>query len=151
MVGGGAGNAANNVAALGGRVRLAGRVGADAEGRRLLASFLVIPAPQGFLLSWTLLRFFLLPFLSRTRPQDNVAFAADIPAEDLLALHDALEQLAAHDPAKARLVELRFFAGLTLEQAAECLGISLSTADRAWRYARAWLYSAMADDGPEGK
>jgi DNA-directed RNA polymerase specialized sigma24 family protein len=46
-------------------------------------------------------------------------------------------------PVKARLVELRFFAGLTLEQAAECLGISLSTADRSWRYARAWLYTAM--------
>jgi RNA polymerase sigma factor (TIGR02999 family) len=75
--------------------------------------------------------------------------AADGPAEDLLALHDALEQFAAHDPVKARLVELRFFAGLTLEQAAECLAISLSTADRAWRYARAWLYTAMAGDDSE--
>jgi len=45
------------------------------------------------------------------------------------------------------LVELRFFGGLTLEQAAACLSISLSTADRAWRYARAWLYAAMADAG----
>ena len=73
------------------------------------------------------------------------------PAEDLLALHDALEQFAAHDPVKARLVELRFFAGLTLEQAAECLDISPSTADRAWRYARAWLYAAMAGDESEKK
>jgi RNA polymerase sigma factor (TIGR02999 family) len=55
------------------------------------------------------------------------------PAEDLLVLHDSLEQFAAHDPLKAKLVELRFFAGLTLEQAAECLDISSSTADRAWR------------------
>ena len=70
---------------------------------------------------------------------------------DLLALHDALEQFAAHDPVKARLVELRFFAGLTLEQSAECLDISLSTANRAWRYARAWLYSAMSDDESEKK
>jgi DNA-directed RNA polymerase specialized sigma24 family protein len=63
-----------------------------------------------------------------------------------------LEQLAAHDPLKAKLVELRFFAGLTLAQAAECLDISLSTADRGWRYARAWLYAAMAgDDKPEKK
>ena len=63
---------------------------------------------------------------------------------DLLALHEALEQFALHDPVKAKLVELRFFGGLTLIQAAECLEISLSTADRAWRYARAWLYAAMA-------
>lgn len=74
--------------------------------------------------------------------------ALDTP-EELLALHEALERLAAHDPTKAKLVELRFFAGLTLEQAAECLGISLSSADRAWRYARAWLYAAMSD-GEEG-
>jgi RNA polymerase sigma factor (TIGR02999 family) len=67
-------------------------------------------------------------------------------APELLALHDALERFAAHDPLKAKLVELRFFAGLTLAQTAECLNISLSTADRAWRYARAWLYSAMAGD-----
>ena len=60
-----------------------------------------------------------------------------------------LEQFALHDPLKAKLVELRFFGGLTLEQAAACLEISLSTADRAWRYARAWLYAAMADADPE--
>jgi DNA-directed RNA polymerase specialized sigma24 family protein len=68
-----------------------------------------------------------------------------------LALHEALEQFAAHDPLKAKLVELRFFAGLTLEQAADCLNISLSTADRTWRYARAWLYAAMANDQSEKK
>jgi RNA polymerase sigma factor (TIGR02999 family) len=70
------------------------------------------------------------------------------PDQDLLALHDALERFAARDPVKARLVELRFFAGLTLRQAADCLGISPSTADRGWRYARAWLYAAMSD-GPD--
>jgi RNA polymerase sigma factor (TIGR02999 family) len=63
---------------------------------------------------------------------------------ELLDLHEALEEFALHDPVKAKLVELRFFGGLTLAQAAECLEISLSTADRAWRYARAWLYDAMA-------
>jgi RNA polymerase sigma factor (TIGR02999 family) len=73
------------------------------------------------------------------------------PAQELLALHEALEQFAAHDPVKAKLVELRFFAGLTLEQAAHCLDISLSTADRAWRYARAWLYQAMAGENPGKK
>jgi RNA polymerase sigma factor (TIGR02999 family) len=82
---------------------------------------------------------------------DAEVLAAPESDEELLALHEALEQLAAHDPAKARLVELRFFAGLTLEQAAECLHISLSTADRAWRYARAWLYAAMAGGDSEKK
>jgi len=65
------------------------------------------------------------------------------PAEDLLAVHDALEQFAAHDPVKARLVELRFFAGLTLEQAAEALTISVRTAKRDWQNARAFLYAAL--------
>src|SRR5262245_37304511 len=71
------------------------------------------------------------------------------PAHDVLALHEALERIAAHDPLEARLVELRFFGGLTLEQAAECLDISLSTADRGRRNARAWLYTAMAGADPE--
>jgi RNA polymerase sigma factor (TIGR02999 family) len=70
-------------------------------------------------------------------------------AQEVLALHEALEQFAAHEPLKAKLVELRFFGGLTLEQTASCLDISLSTADRAWRYARAWLYAAMAGADPE--
>lgn len=74
----------------------------------------------------------------------DAIFSEDMDSE-VLALHEALEALAAHDPAKAKLVELRFFGGLTLEQAAECLEISLSTADRSWRYARAWLYAAMSE------
>jgi RNA polymerase sigma factor (TIGR02999 family) len=80
----------------------------------------------------------------RREPADLDALQDGGPVHDVLALHEALERLAAHDPVKAKLVELRFFAGLTLEQAAECLGISSRTADRAWRYARAWLYAAMA-------
>jgi RNA polymerase sigma factor (TIGR02999 family) len=82
---------------------------------------------------------------------DLDTLAAGGPAEDLLALHDALERFAEHDPVKARLVELRFFGGLTLQEAADCLDISPSTADRAWRYARAWLYAAMAGDHSEKK
>src|SRR5262249_41631096 len=78
-------------------------------------------------------------------------FGAVGSPQELLALHEALEQFSTHDPLKAKLVELRFFGGLTLEQAAEYLGISASTAARAWRYARAWLYAAMADQGPDGK
>jgi RNA polymerase sigma factor (TIGR02999 family) len=82
---------------------------------------------------------------------DLDALHAAGPDQELLALHEALDELAIHDPIKAKLVELRFFAGLTLEQAAQCLDISLSTADRGWRYARAWLYTAMADDNSERK
>jgi len=65
--------------------------------------------------------------------------AAPEPDDDLLALDAALAKLAEHDPVKARLVELRYFAGLSSDQAAEVLGISPSTADRHWVYARAWL------------
>ena len=64
------------------------------------------------------------------------------PAErdvDVLALEDALGELAALDPDKVRLVELRFFAGLNLEETAEVLGVSPSTVGREWRLARAWL------------
>jgi RNA polymerase sigma factor (TIGR02999 family) len=67
----------------------------------------------------------------------------------LLDLHEALERFAEVDPSRARLVELRFFTGMTLEEAASCLGVSLSTADRSWRYARAWLYDAMNANDPE--
>jgi RNA polymerase sigma factor (TIGR02999 family) len=87
----------------------------------------------------------------RREHPDLDALHASGPAAELLALHEALEQFAAREPLKAKLVELRFFAGLTLEHAAECLDISLSTADRAWRYARAWLYSAMTDSDSQKK
>src|SRR3954447_26807264 len=63
--------------------------------------------------------------------------------DELLALDEALRQLAVADPRRAELVRLRYFAGLTLEQAAELLGISRATADRHWAFARAWLYDAM--------
>jgi RNA polymerase sigma factor (TIGR02999 family) len=71
------------------------------------------------------------------------AVAAPEPDEELLALDEALQKLAAADPQKARLVELRYFAGLTGEQAAEVLGISPTTADRHWAYARAWLQAEV--------
>jgi RNA polymerase sigma factor (TIGR02999 family) len=69
-------------------------------------------------------------------------------AGDLLALDDALAALAREDPAKADLVKLRYFAGLTLEEAAACRGISLATAKRHWAVARAWLYDALRADDP---
>jgi RNA polymerase sigma factor (TIGR02999 family) len=75
----------------------------------------------------------------RLQRQQLEAVTAPEPDDDLVALDEALEKLAAQDPVKARLVELRYFAGLTGEQAAEVLGISPTTADRHWAYARAWL------------
>jgi RNA polymerase sigma factor (TIGR02999 family) len=71
---------------------------------------------------------------------DAMDAATDAADDQLLALHEALDHLAAHDPGKAELVQLRFFAGLTLAQAAQVLGCSLPTAKRHWAYARAWLY-----------
>src|SRR5262245_24475308 len=68
---------------------------------------------------------------------------APAPDDELLALDEALDRLAAEDPIQARLVELRYFSGLTGEQAAAVLGVSPSTADRHWAYARAWLQTAV--------
>jgi RNA polymerase sigma factor (TIGR02999 family) len=70
---------------------------------------------------------------------DANALAAPQPNIDLLALDAALHRLAEQDPLKARLVEMRYFAGLTGDQAAAVLGISPSSADRQWVYTRAWL------------
>jgi RNA polymerase sigma factor (TIGR02999 family) len=75
--------------------------------------------------------------------QQLAEVAAPQPDEDLLALDEALQKLAATDPDKAKLVELRYFAGLTGEQAARALGISPTTADRHWAYARAWLQAEV--------
>jgi RNA polymerase sigma factor (TIGR02999 family) len=69
------------------------------------------------------------------------------PDVDLLALNEALEKLERHDPRQAELVKLRFFAGLTIEQAAEALGVSTSTADNDWAYARCWLRVEMDKGG----
>src|SRR5262245_29968414 len=77
------------------------------------------------------------------RRQQLEGLAAPEPDEELLALDEALHKLAAADPQKAKLVELRYFAGLTGEQAAEVLGISPTTADRYWAYARAWLQAEV--------
>ena len=74
----------------------------------------------------------------------GVDAAIDAPNLDLLALHDALEKLEAKDARKAALVKLRFFAGLTSEQAAGALGIATSTADADWAYAKTWLRAEMS-------
>lgn len=74
------------------------------------------------------------------------SIAAPAPDDELLALHDALDRLAEAHPEKATLVKLRYFAGLTADQSAAALGISPSTADRHWAYARAWLRRDMSAD-----
>lgn len=77
--------------------------------------------------------------LQRVEYTDLEQPAGQLPDHRLLALGEALERLAAQDPEKAELVKLRFFAGLTLEEAAATLDISLAMAKRWWTYARAWL------------
>lgn len=81
-------------------------------------------------------------------PIDQVHPAVPIPSEGLLDLDDALARLAGFDPVKARIVELRFFAGLKVEELARVLGASESTIRREWRAARAWLRGEL--DGSHG-
>ena len=64
--------------------------------------------------------------------------------EDIIALDEALERLARIDPRQSRLVEMRFFGGLDLEEVAEVMGLSTATVKREWRSARAWLYQDLA-------
>ena len=71
---------------------------------------------------------------------DQIEIATTAPDDELLAVNDALEKLAAYDSQMAELVKLRYFVGLTTEDAAEVLGISVRTAERWWTYSRAWLY-----------
>jgi RNA polymerase sigma factor (TIGR02999 family) len=80
-------------------------------------------------------------------PLEEVDPPAGTPPEDLLALDEALEQLTRLDPAAAQLVKLRYFAGLSVEQAAASLNLATATAYRHWSFARAWLHRQIAD-GP---
>ncbi len=74
---------------------------------------------------------------------DGLEIPAPLPDDDLLALDEALDRLATTDPRAAELVKLCFFIGLTQEQAAKELGISISTVERTWAFARAWLFREM--------
>jgi RNA polymerase sigma factor (TIGR02999 family) len=86
----------------------------------------------------------------RHRVQLEVAESVvQAPSEDLLALDEALTRLTAHDPIKAEVVKLRFFAGLSMPEIAESLSLSLATVERYWTYARTWLYAELADEDPE--
>jgi RNA polymerase sigma factor (TIGR02999 family) len=79
------------------------------------------------------------------RDIDKIDLLTAVTPDQVLAIDDALSRLAVNDPAAAQLVELRYFAGLTVEEAARALGISPATAYRHWKYARAWLYSELCD------
>jgi RNA polymerase sigma factor (TIGR02999 family) len=82
---------------------------------------------------------------------ESIELAAPELGEELLALDAALERLAAKDAVKARLVKLRHFAGLTIEDAAQALGISTTTANRYWAYARAWLHQEIMGNAAAGE
>ncbi len=83
----------------------------------------------------------------RQRVELDQALLVNGPAEDVLALDEALAQLAQQEPAKAELVKLRYFGGLSLEEAAACLDISPATAKRYWAVARAWLFDRLSESG----
>ncbi len=78
---------------------------------------------------------------------DAIDVATKATPDQLLAIDDALAKLTREDPAAARLVELRYFAGLTVEESGKALGISTATAYRHWNYARAWLHSELLGTG----
>jgi RNA polymerase sigma factor (TIGR02999 family) len=79
---------------------------------------------------------------------DHIQLSAPELDGDLEALDEALNRLTAKDPVKADLVKLRHFAGLTIDEAAQALGISMTTANRYWAYARAWLHQEIISDRP---
>jgi RNA polymerase sigma factor (TIGR02999 family) len=81
-------------------------------------------------------------------PLEEGHLAASLPSEDLVALDEALARLEEHDADSAQLVKLRYFAGLSMADAAQALGISLRTAERNWTYSRVWLHRALS--GPDG-
>lgn len=80
---------------------------------------------------------------------DDVELTLDEPNNELLALDEALQELEQKHPRKAEIVKLRFFAGLTTEQAAAVLGVSISTAENDWAYARSWLRLRMGEPAGE--
>jgi RNA polymerase sigma factor (TIGR02999 family) len=82
--------------------------------------------------------------------QEAVSLAPS-PPDDLLALDEALTRLAAREPAKAELVKLRYFAGLSIDESADLMRISRTTAKRYWAFARAWLLAEIADAEAERK
>lgn len=83
-------------------------------------------------------------------PLEGLTLGDGDEGEDVLELHDALERLQASHPRVAELVELRYFAGLTMDEAARALGTSVATAERDWRFGRAWLRRSLAAEEDTG-
>jgi RNA polymerase sigma factor (TIGR02999 family) len=83
--------------------------------------------------------------VQRVNLEEALCYAQE-SAEELLSLHEALDKLAQEDAKKADLVKLRYFTGLSVQEAADVLGISRATADRYWGYAKVWLYCAISGD-----
>ena len=79
----------------------------------------------------------------RRQELDEARAVVEPPAENVLAVHEALEELEKQDPVKAQIVLLRYFSGLTTAETAEVLGLAASTLDRKWRYLRAWLLERL--------
>ncbi len=82
---------------------------------------------------------------------DSAALVSVAPPDEILALDDALQKLEQHDPVAGKLVKLRYYAGLPLDQAAETLGISSATAYRHWTFGRAWLHGQLLSDNPDAE
>jgi RNA polymerase sigma factor (TIGR02999 family) len=78
--------------------------------------------------------------------EEEILIVSQDKSSELLALNDALDELAKIDPEKARIVELRYFGGLSIEETAEVIGVSVPTVNRHWKMAKAWLYSELAND-----
>ena len=78
--------------------------------------------------------------------EEEILIVSHDRSAELVALDDALENLAKLDEQKARIVELRYFGGLSIEETAEVMGVSVPTINRQWRMAKAWLYSEVAGD-----
>ena len=81
---------------------------------------------------------------------EDAALILTAPADELLAVHEALDELAREDAAAAELVKLRYFVGMTMEEAATALGLPKRTAENLWTYARVWLHRAIRGHGPAG-
>jgi RNA polymerase sigma factor (TIGR02999 family) len=80
----------------------------------------------------------------RREDLDEACAILEPPSDDVLAIHEALRELEEDDPVKARIVMLRYFTGLTMEEIADVLGLSKRTLDRQWRYVRAWMMKKLA-------
>jgi RNA polymerase sigma factor (TIGR02999 family) len=80
----------------------------------------------------------------RRQELDDACAVLEPPSDDVLAIHEALEELEARDPLKARIVLLRYFTGLTMDETADVLGLAERTLDRHWRYLRAWLMKKLS-------